>query len=133
LNPTSAPVTTQTLEDFAAAWNQHDLAALMGFMAPECAFHGVAGPDVLGRSFIGREAVAQGFALAWAHFPDASWTEGVHWVHGDRGFSESTFRGTRADGLKVEARMVDIFTFDKGKIAVKNAFRKDRPPAETTP
>ena len=27
-----------------------------------------------------------------------------------------------------EARMVDVFTFRGGKIAVKNAFRKDRPP-----
>jgi ketosteroid isomerase-like protein len=28
----------------------------------------------------------------------------------------------------VEARMVDVFTFRDGKIAVKNAYRKDRPP-----
>ncbi len=27
--------------------------------------------------------------------------------------------------------MVDIFTFRDGKIAVKNAFRKDRPPVAT--
>ena len=127
MNPETAPVTTHTLEAFADAWNRHDLAALMSFMAPDCEFHGVAGPDVMGRSFIGTEAVAQGFALAWTNFPDASWTEGVHWVHGDRGFSESTFRGTRADGMKVEARMVDVFTFRNGKITVKNAFRKDRP------
>ncbi len=120
-------VTTQTLAAFADAWNRHDLPALMSFMAIDCEFHGVAGPDLMGRSFIGSEAVAEGFALAWTTFPDASWTEGVHWVHGDRGFSESTFRGTRADGKRVEARMVDVFTFRDGKIAVKNAFRKDRP------
>ncbi|MNF16924.1 hypothetical protein D3C80_2201760 [compost metagenome] len=47
---------------------------------------------------------------------------------GDRGVSESTFRGTRADGARIEARMVDVFTFRDGKIAVKNAYRKDRPP-----
>ena len=127
MNPSTTPVTVQTLADFADAWNRHDLPALMGFMASDCEFHGVAGPDLMGRSFIGSQAVAEGFALAWAHFPDASWTEGVHWVHGDRGFSECTFRGTRADGKKIEARMVDVFTFRDGKIAVKNAFRKDRP------
>ncbi|WP_369294152.1 nuclear transport factor 2 family protein [Klebsiella pneumoniae] len=49
-------------------------------------------------------------------------------MQGDRGVSESTFKGTKADGLRVEARMVDVFTFKDGKIAVKNAFRKDRPP-----
>jgi ketosteroid isomerase-like protein len=123
-----APVTTETLAAFAAAWNRHDIDALMSFMADDCAFHAVAGPDLLGRSFVGREAVRQGFMLAWQTCADAAWTDGDHWAQGDRGVSESTFRGTRADGLRIEARMVDVFTFRDGKIAVKNAFRKDRPP-----
>ena len=123
-NPTA---TVQMLRDFADAWNRHDLDALMSFMADDCAFHGVAGPELLGKSFIGRAAVAEGFKLAWTNFPDASWREGEHFVSGDRGVSESTFRGTKADGTRVEARMVDVFTFRDGKIAVKNAYRKDRP------
>ena len=121
------PVTVEMLADFAAAWNRHDLDALLSFMTEDGAFHGVAGPDLLGRSFVGTEALREGFALAWQTFPDASWTDGVHGVCGDRGFSESTFTGTRADGQRVQARMVDVFTFRGGKIAVKNAFRKDRP------
>lgn len=121
-------VTVQTLADFAAAWNRHDIDALMSFMADDCAFHAVAGPDLLGRSFVGRAAVREGFQLAWQTCPDAQWLDGVHMVAGNTGYSESTFRGTRAsDGMRIEARMVDVFTFRGGKIAVKNAFRKDRP------
>lgn len=120
-------VSVQTLRDFADAWNRHDLDALMSFMADDCAFHAVAGPDLLGRSFVGRAAVADGFKLAWTAFPDAAWLDGDHFVCGDRGVSESTFRGTKADGTRIEARMVDVFTFRDGKIAVKNAYRKDRP------
>ena len=116
------------LDAFNAAWNRHDIEALMGFMSDDCAFHAVAGPDELGRSFRGRDAVRDGFQLAWRTFPDAQWTDGEHFVVSERGVSESTFRGTRAsDGLRVEARMVDVFTFRDGKIAVKNAYRKDRP------
>lgn len=122
------PVDADYLRAFADAWNRHDLEALMSFMAADCEFHAVAGPDVLGRSFIGRDAVREGFQLAWTTCPDAAWLDGVHFVCGDRGVSESTFRGTRADGTRIEARMVDVFTFRDGKIAVKNAFRKDRPP-----
>ena len=121
-------VTVEMLADFAAAWNRHDLDALLTFMTEDGAFHAVAGPDLLGRSFVGTAALREGFALAWQTFPDASWTDGVHVVCGDRGISECTFTGTRADGLRVQARMVDVFTFRGGKIAVKNAFRKDRPP-----
>ncbi|MCO4888372.1 nuclear transport factor 2 family protein [Cupriavidus sp. WGtm5] len=118
----------ELLQAFNDAWNRHDIDALMACMADDCVFHGVAGPDLLGRSFVGREAVREGFQLAWQTFPDAQWVDGDHFVVGDRGVSESTFRGTRADGARVEARMVDVFTFRGGKIAVKNAYRKDRPP-----
>jgi len=118
----------QTLIDFGQAWNRHDIDALMSFMADDCEFHAVAGPELLGRSFIGRDAVREGFQLAWQTFPDAAWLDGEHFVSGNRGVSETTFKGTKVDGSRVEARMVDVFTFREGKIAVKNAYRKDRPP-----
>ena len=133
MDPKPSAVSVDTLVAFNAAWNRHDLDALMSFMTQDCEFHAVAGPSELGRSFVGRDAVREGFALAWQTCPDAQWTDGVHFVAGDRGVSESTFRGTRAaDGLRIEARMVDVFTFRDGKIAIKNAFRKDRPPFPPT-
>jgi ketosteroid isomerase-like protein len=127
MHTASSTVDVQLLHDFAAAWNRHDIDALMACMAEDCVFHAVAGPSIMGRSFHGREAVRSAFQLAWQTCPDASWTEGVHFVTGDRGVSESTFRGTRGDGMRIHARMVDVFTFKEGKIAVKNAFRKDCP------
>jgi steroid delta-isomerase-like uncharacterized protein len=122
-----SPVTVSFLQEFAAAWNRHDIDALMDFMADDCAFHATAGPDVLGRSYIGRAAVREGFQQAWKTFPDAAWLDGEYFVSGDRGVAECTFRGTKADGSRTEARMVDVFTFRDGKISVKNAYRKDRP------
>lgn len=124
----SKTVDVQMLQDFAAAWNRHDIEALMGFMADDCVFNAVAGPELLGRSFRGRDAVRAGFQMAWQTFSDAAWLDGDHFVSGNRGVSESTFQGTKADGSRIEARMVDVFTFQDGKIAVKNAYRKDRPP-----
>ncbi|MFO1219521.1 MAG: nuclear transport factor 2 family protein [Burkholderiaceae bacterium] len=124
----SRQVDVEFLKAFGAAWNRHDIDALMSFMADDCAFHAVAGPDLYGRSFVGRDAVREGFALAWQTCADAAWLDADHFVCGDRGVSESTFTGTKADGTRIEARMVDVFTFRDGKIAVKNAFRKDRPP-----
>lgn len=130
MSTATRPVDTDFLKAFADAWNRHDIDALMSFMADGCTFHAAAGPDLFGRSFVGREAVREGFQLAWHAFPDAAWLDGEHFVCGDRGVSESTFCGTRADGARIEARMVDVFTFRDGKIAVKNAFRKDRPPVK---
>jgi hypothetical protein len=42
--------------------------------------------------------------------------------------SEWIFTGTRRDGTRVEVRGCDLFTFRDGKIAVKNSYRKNRPP-----
>lgn len=123
----SKSVDVQLLKDFAAAWNRHDIEALMRCMTDDCVFNAVAGPELEGRSFKGREAVREGFAMAWQTFPDAAWLDGDHFVAGNRGVSECTFKGSKADGTRIEARMVDVFTFKDGKIAVKNAYRKDRP------
>ncbi|QKH39185.1 nuclear transport factor 2 family protein [Achromobacter pestifer] len=120
-------VTADMLAEFAAAWNRHDIDALMSFMSDDCVFETVAGPERWGARHEGREAVRAAFAAAWTNFPDAQWKNGTHWVAGDRGVSESTFTGTAADGSRVEADMVDVFTFQDGKIRVKNAYRKQRP------
>lgn len=120
--------TVEFLRAFGEAWNRHDIEALMSMMDDECEFHAVAGLELRGKTYVGREEVREGFQLAWRSFPDAAWLDGEHFVAGERGVSETTFRGTRPDGTRIEARMVDVFTFRNGRIAVKNAFRKDRPP-----
>lgn len=120
-------VSVEFLQAFSAAWNNHDIDALMSFVTDDCVFHTAAGPEVFGSTFSGRDAVRESFQLVWKNFPDAAWLDGDHFVSGDRAISESTFCATKPDGSRIEARMVDVFTLKDGKIQVKNAFRKDRP------
>ncbi len=116
------------LQAFADAWNRHDLDALMACMTDDCAFEASAGSAVCGTRYDGREAVRAGFAEVWATFPDAHWGGARHFVCGDRAVSEWTFTGTRADGMRVEVNGCDIFTLRGDRIAVKNSYRKNRPP-----
>ena len=120
-------VTTEMLQAFADAWNRHDVDALMSFMTQDCVFEASTGPEVFGARYAGRESVRAGFAEVWATFPDAHWGEARHFVHGDRGVSEWTFTGTRADGSRVAVHGCDVFTFRDGKIALKDSYRKNRP------
>lgn len=120
-------VTTDMLQAFADAWNRHDIDALMSFMTQDCVFEASAGPDECGTRYAGREAVRAGFSDVWATFPDAHWGNARHFVQGQRGVSEWTFTGTRADGTCVQTQGCDLFTFEHGKIALKNSFRKNRP------
>lgn len=124
-------VTVKVLQDFAAAWNRHDVDALMTFMTGDCVFEASAGADVFGTRYVGREAVRAGFAEVWATFPDAHWGNARHFVCGTRGVSEWTFSGTRPDGTRVEVHGCDLFTFRDGKITLKNSYRKNRPPIST--
>ncbi|MFT5235788.1 MAG: ketosteroid isomerase-like protein [Shewanella sp.] len=119
--------TMSFLDTFSQAWNDHDINALMNCMTQDCEFHATAGSALLGTSFYGFDEVKAAFQLAWKNFPDAQWLDAEHFICGDRAVTESTFCGTKVDGSRIEARMVDIFTLRNGKIQVKNAFRKDRP------
>jgi steroid delta-isomerase-like uncharacterized protein len=122
-----AVVTVDLLQAFSAAWNRHDVDALMSFMTDDCVFETAAGPDACGTRHVGHDAVRRAYAAAWQTLPDAQWRNGRHWVSGDRGVSEWTFTGTAADGSRVEVDGVDLLTFRDGRIHIKNAFRKNRP------
>lgn len=121
-------VTVADLQAFADAWNRHDAEALMRFMTEDCVFDASAGPAVCGMRHVGRNDVEAAFREVWSTFPDAQWRSARHFVCGDRGVSEWTFAGTRADGTRVEVNGCDVFTFRDGRIAIKNSYRKNRPP-----
>ena len=121
-------VTVEFLQAFADAWNRHDVDDLMSFMTDDCVFESSAGEEARGTRYEGAAAVRKGYAKAWRDFPDARWNDARHFVSGERGVSEWTFTGTRADGRRVAVAGCDLFTFRGGKIAVKNSYRKNRPP-----
>ncbi len=118
----------ELLDDFAAAFNRHDLDALMAMMTEDCVFETAAGPEACGTRYRGRAAVRAAFAQIFAASPDARWRDARHFASGDRGLSEWTFTATRPDGKRVEVNGCDVFTLRAGRIAVKSSFRKDRPP-----
>ena len=116
------------LEHFADAWNRHDLDALMSMMTDDGVFDASAGPEANGQRSEGKQAVRAAYAAVFETFPDAHWANARHFVAHNRGVSEWTFTGTRKDGKKVEVSGCDLFTFRDGRIAIKNSYRKNRPP-----
>jgi steroid delta-isomerase-like uncharacterized protein len=119
---------TSLLEAFADAWNRHDVDALMSMMTDDCVFEASAGNAVDGERHEGQDAVRAAFAAVFEQFPDAQWGGARHFVAGDRGVSEWIFSGTLRDGRRVEVTGCDLFTLRDGRIAIKNSFRKNRPP-----
>ena len=120
--------TIEVLDAFANAFNAHDLDRILSYMTDDCVFEASAGPDVNGEKFAGKEAVKKAFGDVFKTYPDAHWSNARHFISGDRAVSEWTFTGTKQDGSKVEVMGCDLFTFRDGKIAIKNSYRKNRPP-----
>ncbi len=121
-------LTADFLQSFADAFNAHDAAAIMSHMTDDCVFEASAGPDFNGEKFTGQEQVKKAFENVFSTFPDAHWGNAQHFISGNRGFSEWIFTGTKSDGTKVEVTGCDLFTFEDGKIAIKNSYRKNRLP-----
>jgi steroid delta-isomerase-like uncharacterized protein len=118
--------TVEFLQAFAEGWNRHDVDALMTFMTEDCAFETTAGPEVCGKRYAGSAHVREAFARVFKMFPDAHFGDARHFVAGERGCSEWTFTGTGADGKRIEVKGCDLFTFHRGKIAVKSSYFKNR-------
>lgn len=97
------------LDDFAQAWNRHDVDALMSMMTGDPVFEASGGSDVVGERYEGADAVRASFAAVFERFPDAQWNDARHHVFGDRGLSEWTFTGTQRDGQRVEVNGCDLF------------------------
>lgn len=112
------------LDRFAAAWNAHDVEALVDCMTDDGIFYGSIGPQPSGATSRGVSALRAGFSAVWEMFPDAAWSDVNHIIAGDRAVTEWRFTGTRGDGTSVDVRGADIFTLRGGKIAVKDTFRK---------
>jgi ketosteroid isomerase-like protein len=80
--------TIETLERLLAAFNAHDIDAVMSFFVDDCVLETPRGPDPWGRRYEGRESVREGLAGRFAGIPDVHYGDDRHWVSGSRGCSE---------------------------------------------
>ena len=116
----------EDLNQYANAWNEHDIDRIMSFMTPDCVFETGGGSEKHGARYQGFEEVKARFIEVWTDFPDVRFENPRHFVQGDRGCSEWTFVATKADGTKLEIDGCDLFTFVGGKIQRKNSYIKNR-------
>jgi ketosteroid isomerase-like protein len=117
-------VTVETPQRLLAAFNAHDLGAVMSFFTDHCVLEMPRGPHPWGRRFEGSVAVRSGLASRFAGIPDVHYGDGRHWVRGNRGCSEWLLTGTTTQGERIEVRGCDLFEFRGDKIARKDSYWK---------
>ena len=112
------------LERMAAAFNRHDLDAIMSLFADDCVFESPRGADPWGTRFAGKAEVREGLAARFRGIPDVHYGDARHFVAGERGASEWTLTGTTTEGERIEVRGCDLWTFDGDRVAVKDSYWK---------
>lgn len=117
-------VTVATMEEVLAAFNRHDLDAIMAFFAEDAVLEMPRGPEPWGARSVGKAAVREGLAARFAGLPDVRYSEDRHFVCGDRGVSEWLLTGRTTAGERVAVRGCDLWGFRDGLIARKDSYWK---------
>jgi uncharacterized protein (TIGR02246 family) len=119
-------MTSAQLAEYLAAWNDHDVDRIVELMTPDCSYHASVGPELLGQTATGREAVRAAVSAFFERLPDSRFEDVRAFVAGDRGAAEWTLAWTDAAGASQALRGCDLFEFSGDLVRTKNAFRKGR-------
>jgi ketosteroid isomerase-like protein len=118
--------TIETLQAITAAFNRHDLDAIMEFFNQDGVFESPRGAEPWGRRFVGKAAVREGLAMRFSGIPDVHYGGDDHFVAGDGGASEWTLTGTTTEGERLEVGGCHLWTFQGGLVSRKDSFWKIR-------
>lgn len=117
----------QMIKAIATAFDEHDLDAIMAHFADDAVFEAPRGTEAWGTRVVGAAAVREAFAGRFSGIPDIRYQDDDHFVDGDRGASEWTLSGTTTDGVRVEVRGCDLWTFRDGQVLKEDSYWKIRP------
>jgi len=118
------PFTVETLEQVLAAFNRHDLDAILTFFAEDAVLEMPRGSDPWGTRLVGKTAVREGLASRFVGIPDVHYSDDRHWVSGNRGTSEWLLTGTTVTGDRIAVRGCDLWEFHDGLITRKDSYWK---------
>jgi len=121
---TEPSVTVSGLEQLLAAFNAHDLDAIMEFFAEDCELLMPRGEEAWGTRYVGKAAVREGLATRFAGLPDVHYGDDRHWVTGNLGVSTWLLTGTARSGDRIQVRGVDLLEFRAGKVIKKDSYWK---------
>jgi ketosteroid isomerase-like protein len=113
-------------ERYSAAWNSHDVAAIMAFHVDDTSYQRHGNPKV----YKGKDVVAEQFGKDISGLPGIKF-EPVS-LHGsdDHFVSESIITATKPDGTPVVMELVDVITLRDGKVVHKSSYFVPSRPAK---
>lgn len=121
-NNSKESLTLAAVERFNAAFNRHDVDAVMNAMTEDCIFENTS-PQPDGARLVGADEVRAYWKKFFANNPDAFFEAEEVFASGDRCVVKWIYRKTK-DGKPWHLRGVDIFKVRDGKVLEKLAYVK---------
>lgn len=119
-------MTPERLRAFFDAWNAHDVETIVSFFTPHGAYYASIGADDRGTAFVGTDELRRGVAAFLQSYGDVHYTDLEIVMADARAFATWTFHGISPEGEPMTYQGVDLFEFEGDRIAVKDAYRKER-------
>ena len=112
------------MKELLAAFNAHDLDAIMEFFSADCELYMPRGAEPWGTRCVGKPAVRECLSARLTGIPDVHYGDDKHWVAGNLGVSTWLLTGTTLAGAQIRVRGVDLLEFREGKVTRKDSYWK---------
>ncbi|MCW1969451.1 MAG: nuclear transport factor 2 family protein [Anaerolineae bacterium] len=122
-HPDQTQATLDAVERFNAAFNRHDVDAVMAAMTDDCVFENTS-PFPDGERYSGQAAVRAFWQQFFAGSPHALFETEDIFASGDRCVVLWRYNWVEANGQRGHIRGVDVFRVRDGKVAEKFAYVK---------
>lgn len=118
------PVTVQLMKDISAAFNSRDVDRICSYFTDDATFWLARGPEPVGRTLKGKEAIRKALADRFKTIPDMRWDHIEYIFAGNRAISVWMVRGKGGDGEDLNYQGCDIYEFRGDKIYKKDTYWK---------
>jgi ketosteroid isomerase-like protein len=115
--PDSSAELERTIERYNAAWNAHDLDAIVSMHAPGMVFEN----HTVGERAVG-EGVRDHIGRIFENWPDLRFTGRRLYVRDGLVVNEWTAQATDTNGRRLEWDGIDVFPFENGLILRKDVY-----------
>ena len=122
-DPNSAAALEEAIDRYNAAWNAHDVDAIVALHAPGMVFENhTAGERVEG------DEVREHIGRIFANWPDLTFRGRRLYAREGLVVSEWTATATNGEGRKLEWDGIDVFPFENGLILRKDVYSSSHRP-----
>ncbi len=121
---TAGLVDEQLMREISAAFNSRDVERILSFFTDDATFWLARGPEPVGRTLQGKEAIRKALTDRFKVIPDMRWDHKQYILAGDHAISVWMVRGRGADGEALNYQGCDIYQFRDRRIWKKDTYWK---------